>query len=117
MVERKKELFLDAATSILKEQSEAKVFGQHIGFQLEQVDKHQLIIAQKLIQDVIFNARLGKLKEESYLKIDCAPLQNVPNVVQLATQAQNVSTGEVATVVSDGLQEYLFFQPSTMANN
>lgn len=46
---------------------ESEVYGRSIGFQIKDLNKRQLTIAQKLISDVIFYAKLDQLTESSYV--------------------------------------------------
>ncbi|XP_038215684.1 uncharacterized protein LOC119835111 [Zerene cesonia] len=48
---------------------EAASFGRTIGLQLNKLDRFQRIIAEKLISDVIFSARLNKLSAESTIHL------------------------------------------------
>lgn len=65
-LEKKKEKFLDAAAILLTNaKNEDSVFGQSVGLQLGKVDEQQKIIAQKLISDVLYFARLKQLTHGS----------------------------------------------------
>lgn len=44
---------------------EPLVFGQSVGLQLSEVEKNQRIIAERVISEVLFYARLGNLTESS----------------------------------------------------
>lgn len=64
-IENKKEAFLEVATSVMSQQTSSKAFGNNIAFQLEDLERRQRIIAEKLIGDVLFHAKLGNLTETS----------------------------------------------------
>ncbi|CAH0720658.1 unnamed protein product, partial [Brenthis ino] len=51
-------------------ESEAISFGRTIGLQLQELNTSQRIIAEKLISDTIFNARLHKLTTNSCIKLE-----------------------------------------------
>ncbi|XP_041977158.1 uncharacterized protein LOC121731665 [Aricia agestis] len=49
--------------------AESEAFGKIVGLQLLELDRYQRSVAQKLISDVIFYARLNKLSDKSFLSI------------------------------------------------
>ncbi|GBP78396.1 hypothetical protein EVAR_58186_1 [Eumeta japonica] len=53
-------------------------FGRNVGYQLKELDRRQKIIAQKLISDVLYHAKLGALTEATGLGA-AAPLARSPN--------------------------------------
>ncbi|XP_050311199.1 uncharacterized protein LOC126746846 [Anthonomus grandis grandis] len=89
---KKKHQFLDASLKILqtetapphtdKEESQEITFGKNIGQQLQETEDRQKIIAQKLISDVLFYAKLGNLTDSSSISFthQPAPCQSVSYV-------------------------------------
>jgi len=53
---------------------EWEVTGKSIGYQMKDLDKKQRAIAQKLISDVLFYAKIGKLMEDSSISISSQPI-------------------------------------------
>uniref|UniRef100_A0A1B6DI60 BESS domain-containing protein n=1 Tax=Clastoptera arizonana TaxID=38151 RepID=A0A1B6DI60_9HEMI len=61
---------LEMATSLLaRKKSEAEVFAKSIGQQLNTLEPLQLTIAQKLISDTVFYAKMGQLTPASAVSI------------------------------------------------
>ncbi|KAF7283311.1 hypothetical protein GWI33_000942 [Rhynchophorus ferrugineus] len=54
-------------------EEECNIASKRIGYQLKAVEGHQRIIAEKLISDVMFYAKLGKLTEDSSICIPSDP--------------------------------------------
>lgn len=55
--------------------SRSKAFGNKIAFQLENLERYQRTVAEKLISDIIYYARLGKLTEMSSISTAVNPKQ------------------------------------------
>ncbi|CAG9858720.1 unnamed protein product [Phyllotreta striolata] len=69
-IEKKQDQLIEIATKLLTEREEEwDVFGKSVGIQLKSLDPTQGIIAQKLISDILFNAKLGRLCEESTINL------------------------------------------------
>lgn len=68
--DRKKENFLDAATSVLSQNNKFRAFGNSVSFQLEDMDRRQRVIAEKLISDILFHGKLGNLKDYSAVVLE-----------------------------------------------
>ncbi|XP_049875451.1 uncharacterized protein LOC126373352 [Pectinophora gossypiella] len=62
---------LPAETYMTQKDEEFEVYGRSIGFQLKDLNKRQLTIAQKVISDILFYAKLDQLTESSY--VVCRP--------------------------------------------
>lgn len=59
------------ATSVLGSQNKFKAFGNNVAFQLmEDMDRAQQVIAEKLIADVLFYGKLGSLKPSASVTTD-----------------------------------------------
>lgn len=59
-------------------EEEWEIIGKSIGIQLKDLNKNQLTIAQKLISDTIFYAKIGKLCEESCISLRATQQCAVP---------------------------------------
>lgn len=68
--DKKKEAFLETATNALTQLNESKAFGSSVAFQLEDMDRCQKIVAQKLISDILFYGKIGKLNEYSVIQLN-----------------------------------------------
>ncbi|XP_034840503.1 uncharacterized protein [Maniola hyperantus] len=55
---------------LFSENNEAVAFGKALGYQLKEIEGIQRVIAEKLISDVIFNARLNKLTTNSTVQLN-----------------------------------------------
>lgn len=92
--EKKKENFLDVATSVLTQDSSFRAFGNNVSFQLQDMDRRQRVIAEKLISDVLFHGKLGNLKDHSTIVIQEKiqqpnnPTHNNSNFMNRHTQSQ-----------------------------
>lgn len=64
-LDKRTELFLDSATSVLSNNNKYRAFGNSVAFQLEDLDRRQQVIAEKLISEVLFHGKLGNLKESA----------------------------------------------------
>uniref|UniRef100_A0A6P7GIB1 Uncharacterized protein LOC114343021 n=1 Tax=Diabrotica virgifera virgifera TaxID=50390 RepID=A0A6P7GIB1_DIAVI len=71
-IEAKKQRVLDLAYDALANdtndeitENECTLAGKRIGYQLQRVEERQRIIAEKLISDVMFYARMGRLQENA----------------------------------------------------
>lgn len=68
-IEAKKHELLDLAHSQLStpepEEDEYAVVGKRIAFQLKGMNEHQRLIAEKLVSDIMYYGRMGKLKEDA----------------------------------------------------
>ncbi|GBP40667.1 hypothetical protein EVAR_36403_1 [Eumeta japonica] len=62
----KDEAYLEAAQRFMNEEA-WEIIGKAIGIQLRDLEKRQLAIAQKIISDAIFYAKMEKLTEESFI--------------------------------------------------
>lgn len=107
---KKKHQFLDASLKVLQgdttqqhvTEPQELTFGKNIGQQLQEIEPRQKIIAQKLISDVLFNAKLGNLTDFSliFLSSQPTPYQIAPYVPQTQLFQQphpNVSTSTLPT--------------------
>lgn len=56
-------------THVLEKDEECSTFGKHIGLELQMMGERQRIIAKKLLSDVAFYGRLGRLTEHT--EISC----------------------------------------------
>ena len=68
----KRNYLADVVSSYLQDstpENELEVFGKSVGLQLKALDNQQSIIAQKLISDVLFHAKMGKLNCESTINL------------------------------------------------
>ncbi|KAJ0176362.1 hypothetical protein K1T71_007541 [Dendrolimus kikuchii] len=57
-------------TSEIFEEEKWVIIGKAIGIQIKDLDDHQSAIAQKLISDTLYYAKLGKLTEESNVSVN-----------------------------------------------
>ncbi|KAG8243233.1 uncharacterized protein LOC124371743 [Homalodisca vitripennis] len=88
--EKKQERFLDTATSVLCNQNKFRAFGNNVGFQLEDMDRQQQVIAEKLISDVLFHGKLGSLKASAAILTEQQPTQrNIPSLNHFMDTNQN----------------------------
>lgn len=55
---------------LLSEPNEALAYGKAVGLQLKELEGLQRIIAEKLISDTIFHARLNKLTPHSTIQLN-----------------------------------------------
>ncbi|XP_049875450.1 uncharacterized protein LOC126373351 [Pectinophora gossypiella] len=58
---------LPVETCLAQIDDEFEAYGRSIGFQMKNLNKRQLTIAQKIISDVLFYAKLDQLSETSYV--------------------------------------------------
>lgn len=73
---------MDLAHNVLSSdnpENEYTIAGKRIGYQLQGVEERQRIIAEKLISDVMFYARMGKLTEEATVHCSNTSTQNTGN--------------------------------------
>ncbi|XP_028168433.1 uncharacterized protein LOC135082677 [Ostrinia nubilalis] len=87
-VKKKKETLLQKQEKIIKsaevmlsnkEEEDWEVFGKSVGLQLKDINGTQLIFTQKIISDVIFNAKLGRLSEDSCLLVTPSEIRHTLN--------------------------------------
>lgn len=109
--DQKKEAFLDTATNALNQLNEYKAFGSSIAFQLEDMDRRQKIIAQKLISDIVFHGKLGNLTEHTIIQLNKShpPHTNVPSVPHGEPNFQ--PSTHPFPGYNYGNQNYPFYQP------
>lgn len=82
-MELKKQQLLDLAHKHLTrpqvEDDKYTVIGKNISIQLKEMVDHQRFIAEKLISDIMFYGRMGKLREDAMVKCtNTVPTNNVP---------------------------------------
>lgn len=65
--QKQEKVILSKDNFMLQKEEEWEVYGRSIGIQIKDLGKRQLAIAQKLISDVIFYAKLDQLTESSYV--------------------------------------------------
>lgn len=77
-----KHQFLDASLKVLQKEDTTQknvtepqeiTFGKNVGQQLQDIEARQKIIAQKLISDVLFHAKLGNLTDSSLISLGYQP--------------------------------------------
>lgn len=70
-VDDKKAKLLELAVKTLTEEDddECTVAGKRIAFQLRGMEERQKVIAEKLISDVMFYGKLGKLDEDTIINL------------------------------------------------
>lgn len=71
---KKKHQFLEASLKVLEKENippeselQEMTFGKNVDQQLQEVEHRQKIIAQKLISDVLYHAKLGNLTDSSFI--------------------------------------------------
>lgn len=68
---RKKESLLDLASKILTETDDQGIFGKYVEMKFSAItNQQQKLYAEKLINDVIFEAMMGSLKPTTRIKDD-----------------------------------------------
>lgn len=65
--QKQEKVILSKDNFMVQKEEEWEVYGRSIGIQIKGLGKRQLAIAQKLISDVIFYAKLDQLTESSYV--------------------------------------------------
>lgn len=65
--QKQEKVILSKDNIMVQKEEEWEVYGRSIGIQIKDLGKRQLAIAQKLISDVIFYAKLEQLTESSYV--------------------------------------------------
>lgn len=83
---QEEEAILQMEKRYMKEEQEA-TFGRNVGQQLVGLDPRQKIIAQKLISDILFHAKLGKLNDFS--------------IITMSSQSREKSSNSTVTIISE----------------
>lgn len=96
-IDQKKQELLDLAHKTLSNnnvntEEEYDIVGKRIGYQLKDVEGFQRIIAEKLISDVMFYAKMGKLTEHSSIFI---PPNSRPQPIHPSAQFSQQPQGYV----------------------
>lgn len=94
-IEQKRQELLHLAHKTLSEntintEEEYHIAGKRIGYQLKAVEGHQRIIAEKLISDVMFYAKMGKLTEDCSINI---PSNSQSQPIHLSAQQSQQPQG------------------------
>ncbi|CAH2013441.1 unnamed protein product [Acanthoscelides obtectus] len=94
---QKKNKFLDASIKVLETpqhdvlEPQQITFGKNTGQQLQDIAVGQKIIAQKLISDVLYHAKLGNLTHSSHISLGYQPLSyQSTNISKLMLQVYNI---------------------------
>ncbi|KAF5308580.1 hypothetical protein FQR65_LT18059 [Abscondita terminalis] len=94
-IEQKRQELLHLAHKTLSKntintEAEYHIAGESIGYQLKAVEGHQRIIAEKLITDVMFYAKMGKLTEDCSINI---PSNSQSQPIHLSAQQSQQPQG------------------------
>ncbi|KAG5896356.1 hypothetical protein JTB14_005834 [Gonioctena quinquepunctata] len=98
---KKEELLQNITTKLDEKEDEFDVTGKHIANKLRNVSRDQMIYAEKIIMDVLFQAQLGTLNRDSQLQVnqERSPQQdnNCPSVAYSDSPNDIKLEGEVGT--------------------
>lgn len=128
---KKRDQFIEAGLRVLEKEgtqtetqeseSQEATFGQNVGQQLKEIEQRQKIIAQKLISDVLFHAKLGNLNETSILNITSQPVayqfHEVPPYIHRPQQTYRVNVPSTSAQSSASYQEVDEFITFNQNNN
>lgn len=70
------DILLEMEKLLAQEQQWDMTYGRAIGYQMNDLQKEQLLIAQKIISDVIYNAKQGKLTNNSHVALNSSEEKN-----------------------------------------
>lgn len=86
---KKQENFLDMKTSVLIHRNKFRAFGNNLAFHLKGKDRHQQVIAEKLISGVLFQFKLGNLKVSSIILTEQSNQPKLQSLNVISTTTNN----------------------------